>query len=138
MSHANDFARLCFTFFQAYEAHMEKHLAPTLTASHLTVLEYLTQLSQPKAADLIDYLQTTPAAVTTLIDRMQKAGLVDRSRDEHDKRIVRLIVTPTGNSEMLRGQQVRETFLQTQLNHLSTHNQQMLVYLFGKIVKFEQ
>lgn len=136
MSHASDFANLWFTFNQEYEAHMDQHLAPTLTASHLVVLEFLDQHPQSKAADLIDFMKTTPAAVTTLIDRMQRAGLVDRLRDQADKRIVRLLLTDFGLIEMQRGQQVREAFIQSQLNHLSSHNQQMLLYLFGKIVKF--
>ena len=41
-----------------------------------------------KPSDLIEYLSTTPAAVTTLLDRMEKAELIVRVRDEKDRRIV--------------------------------------------------
>jgi DNA-binding MarR family transcriptional regulator len=137
MSHASDFAKLSYTFNLEFEAYLETHLAPTLTASQLIVLEFLEQNQHSKPSDLIDFMKSTPAAVTTLLDRMQKANLIVRTKDEHDKRIVRLSITSFGADEIKRGQEVRETFMQNQFNALSTHNQQMLVYLFGKVAKFD-
>lgn len=136
MGYANDFAKLWFTFSREYKAYMDHNLGPGLTEGQLVVIEYLLKHEQVKPSDLIDYLVTTPAAVTTILDRMEKAGLVARERDESDRRIVRVKLTESGIEEGKRGLELREAFLQNQLDQLSTHNQQVLIYLFGKVAAF--
>ncbi|MDT9725536.1 MarR family transcriptional regulator [Xylanibacillus composti] len=114
---------------------MEQHLAPTLTEGQFTVLDYL--LDRPlefvKPSDLLPHLSTTPAAVTTLLDRMEKNGLIMRKRDDQDRRIVWIMPTDKGKSEGDRGRQVRRQFFEQTLDRLSRHNQQLFIYLFGKV-----
>lgn len=130
-----EFAKLWWKLSKDLRTHMETELAPSLTEGQLTVLELL-QLSgktKMKPSDFIDYLATTPAAITTLLDRMEKGGLIARERDEKDRRIVWVIVTERGRAECERGIQIREQFLQQYLSRISSHNQQLLVYLLGKV-----
>nr|WP_275900780.1 MarR family transcriptional regulator [Paenibacillus periandrae] len=112
---------------------MDLQLSPTLTEGQLTVLELLVGRDRMKPSDFIEYLATTPAAITTLLDRMEKAELLSRSRDEKDRRIVWVEVTDKGKAECLRGTEIRERFLQQYLSRISSHNQQLLVYLLGKV-----
>jgi len=46
-------------------------------------------------------------AVTTMLQRMQKAGLIDRRPDEHDQRVMRTYLTDQGRE---LESQMRETF----------------------------
>ncbi|MDQ1909350.1 MarR family transcriptional regulator [Paenibacillus sp. GD4] len=135
-----DFARLWWKLSKDLRTHMEAELAPTLTEGQLTVLELLMYSGQErmKPSDFIEYLATTPAAITTLLDRMEKSGLIIRERDEKDRRIVWVLVTEKGQSECERGMQVREQFLQSYLSRISSHNQQLLVYLLGKVTNAEK
>ncbi|WP_284640125.1 MarR family winged helix-turn-helix transcriptional regulator [Paenibacillus silviterrae] len=135
-----DFARLWWKLSKDLRTHMEAELAPTLTEGQLTVLELLMYSGQErmKPSDFIEYLATTPAAITTLLDRMEKSGLIIRERDEKDRRIVWVLVTEKGQSECERGMQVREQFLQSYLSRISSHNQQLLVYLLGKVTNTEK
>ena len=128
-----EFAKLWFKLSKDFKLHMENELAPTLTESQLTVLEYLIAHDRMKPSDLLDFLATTPAAVTTLLDRMEKNELIARERDEKDRRIVWVNVTDKGRAECQRGLEVREAFLNSYLNRISAHNQQLLVYLLGKV-----
>jgi len=128
-----EFAKLWFKLSKDFKLHMENELAPTLTESQLTVLEYLIAHDRMKPSDLLDFLATTPAAVTTLLDRMEKNELIVRERDEKDRRIVWVNVTDKGRAECQRGLEVREAFLNSYLNRISAHNQQLLVYLLGKV-----
>jgi DNA-binding MarR family transcriptional regulator len=112
---------------------METELAPSLTESQLTVLEYLLSQDKMKPSDLLEFLATTPAAVTTLLDRMEKNGLIVRERDEKDRRMVWIVVTEKGKAECERGVQVRESYLDGCLDRISAHNQHLLVYLLGKV-----
>ncbi|MFD0867865.1 Uncharacterized HTH-type transcriptional regulator yusO [Chlamydia abortus] len=131
--YTNDFARLWFKLSKDLKNHMETGLAPTLTEGQLNVLELLEAHERMKPSDFIAYLETTPAAITTLLDRMEKGGLIVRERDDHDRRIVWVKTTDRGREECARGVQIREQFLQSHLDRISAHNQQLLVYLLGKV-----
>lgn len=130
---ASEFARLWSRLTKDYKAHMEEHLAPSLTEAQLTVLELLVEHDRMKPSELIPYLETTPAAVTMLLDRMEKNGLVHRERDQQDRRIVWILITPTGMEEARRGIHIRDEFMSSALSRISVHNQNVLLYLLGKI-----
>ncbi|WHX47281.1 MarR family transcriptional regulator [Paenibacillus woosongensis] len=131
--HTEEFGKLLSKIVKDYQNHLEEELAPTLTTSQLSVLEVLEQNGQLKPSDLIPFLATTPAAVTMLLDRMEKAELIRRDRDEEDRRIVWISITEKGKAEADRGISIRHAYLDGVLSRISTHNQQLLVYLMGKI-----
>ena len=131
--HTVEFARVWSKLAKDYKMHMESGLAPTLTEAQLTVLEVLGEEGKMKPSDFIPYLATSPAAVTMLLDRMEKNGLIARERDERDRRIVWVSITEKGAQEAERGAGVREEFLKSTLSRISSHNQQLLVYLLGKV-----
>lgn len=131
----HDFAKIWRQVSKDLRSHMEEALAPTLTEGQLTVLELLLHsgMDRMKPSDFTEHLATTPAAVTTLLDRMERGGLIVRERDEKDRRIVWVLATELGQNECKRGIQVREQFLQSYLGRISSHNQQLLIYLLGKV-----
>ncbi|TYP72618.1 DNA-binding MarR family transcriptional regulator [Paenibacillus methanolicus] len=116
-----------------WKSHLEDGLSPALTEGQLNVLELLLQHQPMKPSDLLVYLATTPAAITTLLDRMERGGLVTRSRDDSDRRIVWVTVTEKGEDEARRGLELRDAYITEALDKISSHNQQLLVYLLGKV-----
>ncbi len=134
--YTDEFAKLWFKLSKDLKVHMDDQLAPTITEGQFTVLEFLLAGDKVKPSDLIQHLATTPAAITTLLDRMEKSGLVIRERDSNDRRIVWIHLTPKGTEEGRRGIEIREKFLGSYLNRISAHNQQLLVYLLGKVSNF--
>lgn len=133
MDTASEFVKIWMKLTKDWSAQLEEELAPQLTAGQLEVLELLQGNDLMKPSDLLPYLETTPAAVTTLLDRMEKAGLVERRRDENDRRIVWIHMTELGRSEVERGLRVRADVANRSLERISSHNRQLLVYLVGKI-----
>jgi len=57
--------------------------------------------------DLAEAMQLSRPAVTTMLQRMQKAGLIDRRPDERDQRVMRTYLTDQGRE---LESQMRETF----------------------------
>ncbi|WP_058304513.1 MarR family winged helix-turn-helix transcriptional regulator [Gorillibacterium timonense] len=128
-----DFIRLWHKLSKDMKQHLEDELAP-LTEGQLQVLELLLGAeNRMKPSDLVEILETTPAAVTTLLDRMEKGSLIQRERDEKDRRLVWITVTDKGKSECDRGIDVRKRYVEAHLGNISSHNQQLLVYLLGKV-----
>ncbi|MCR8641678.1 MarR family transcriptional regulator [Paenibacillus sp. N1-5-1-14] len=131
--YSTEFAKLWFKISKEIKNHMETELSPALTEGQLNVLELLTEQESMKPSDFLEYLETTPAAVTTLLDRMERGELIERRRDEKDRRIVWVHVTDKGKAEYERGMRIRQELLNTYLDRISAHNQQLFMYLLGKI-----
>lgn len=108
--HSTEFSKIWHKILKDYKLHMDSKLAPTLTDAQLTVLELLQERDAMKPSDLAPHLATSPAAVTMLLDRMEKHNLIVRERDAADRRIVWVSITETGQQETLRGLKVRSDF----------------------------
>lgn len=129
---SEDFTKVWTKLTREWKMNLEQSLAP-LTEGQLNVLELLLDSEPMKPSDLIPYLSTTPAAVTTLLDRMERNGLIVRSRDNQDRRIVWITVSEQGISEAERGRAIRSRLISESLDRISAHNQQLLVLLLGKV-----
>jgi DNA-binding MarR family transcriptional regulator len=132
--HASEFSKIWHKILKDYKLHMDSNLAPSLTDAQLTVLELLQERDAMKPSDLTPHLATSPAAVTMLLDRMEKNGLIIRERDAADRRIVWVSITEIGTQETVRGLKIRSDFFAEALDPISSHNQQLLLYLMGKMV----
>ncbi|MFC4302915.1 MarR family winged helix-turn-helix transcriptional regulator [Cohnella boryungensis] len=133
MDKTGEFVKSWMKLTKDWNAQMEAGLAPQLTAGQLEVLELLQAHEPMKPSELLPHLETTPAAITTLLDRMERAGLVERNRDVNDRRIVWITMTALGRSEVKRGVEVRSEIVNRSLERISSHNRQLLVYLIGKV-----
>lgn len=134
MSRADEFGKLFFKLSKDYKAYIDEALAPHLTEGQLAVLEFALENGKVKPSDFLPYLSTTPAAVTTLLDRMEKSGLIQRVRDAEDRRVVWVHLTEKGKREGLRGIKIRERYFKRSIELISEHNQQLFIYLFGKVI----
>lgn len=132
--HASEFSKIWHKILKEYKLHMDNNLAPSLTDAQLTVLELLQENDVMKPSDLAPHLATSPAAVTMLLDRMEKHGLIIRTRDAGDRRIVWVCITEIGKRETARGLKIRSDFFAEALDPISSHNQQLLLLLMGKMV----
>jgi DNA-binding MarR family transcriptional regulator len=51
-----------------------------------------------RAGEVAKRLMTSPATITSVVDTLQRDGHVERRRDDHDRRAVRLHITDSGRS----------------------------------------
>ena len=54
--------------------------------------------SRVRITDIADWLRRSPNSVSMLVDRMVKAGLVNRIRDKTDRRVVYVVLTNKGEN----------------------------------------
>lgn len=129
---SEEFTRIWTKMTREWKISLEEDLAP-LTEGQLNVLDILLQHEPMKPSDLLHYLNTTPAAITTLLDRMERNELIVRTRDDNDRRIVWISLSEKGKEEAQRGSEIRSKLIGEALDRISAHNQQLLVYLLGKV-----
>ena len=65
-----------------------------ISSSDLECLDFLNIEGRVTAGRLAELTGLTTGAVTGLVDRMEKAGLVRRERDEEDRRKVHIVMVP--------------------------------------------
>jgi len=88
--------RLAVTFNLLYQE-IKKDLAnEDLTFAQLDILVCLNRTRGLPLTEVADRLLVTGGNVTGIVDRMEKAGLVTRQRDNKDKRIVWARLTEKG------------------------------------------
>jgi DNA-binding MarR family transcriptional regulator len=69
-----------------------------LTAPQLLVLRAIRDLGAVAISRLSSEVSLSQATVTTILDRLEKRGLVDRRRSEQDKRVVHALLTDAGRA----------------------------------------
>lgn len=67
------------------------------------ILGYLLQHGDCSQKELADALGVSPASIATSLKRMSKAGFIERTADETDRRINRLKITPAGKDVFFAG-----------------------------------
>lgn len=67
-----------------------------LTAPQLMVLQAIRDLGAVAISRLSTEVSLSQATVTTIIDRLEKRGYVERRRSESDKRVVHALLTDAG------------------------------------------
>jgi MarR family 2-MHQ and catechol resistance regulon transcriptional repressor len=71
-----------------------------LTYGQLSVLEALHHLGPMHACDLAQKVLRSNANMTTVLDNLEKAGLVVRERSKDDRRFVRVSLTSAGRKRI--------------------------------------
>jgi DNA-binding MarR family transcriptional regulator len=99
-------AQLIFSLGRAYYAYvglLELLLAETGLGGHVRpgmgpILFALFEEDGHSIKDLAARVQLSGSTMTGLLTRMERGGLVERRRDDHDGRVVRVRITPLGRS----------------------------------------
>ncbi|MGD9934928.1 MAG: MarR family winged helix-turn-helix transcriptional regulator [Dehalococcoidia bacterium] len=85
-----------------------RELDQRLTREHdVTFVQAVTLLAidsfeQPQPHLVAQYLSQQSQTVTGVLDRIERAGLIERLRDMSDRRAVRLVLTPKGDALVQR------------------------------------
>jgi len=80
--------------------------------------------------DLARYLEVTKAAITKMIDRLEKAGLVARQLSATDRRVIHPVITEAGRDRLLKSRDVFYDYLRTHLfDHVAPEDMDRVVAL---------
>ena len=74
----------------------ERMNAHSVTYAQWPALAALSRQQSRTAADLARELQTDAGAMTRMLDRLEEKGLITRTRDQADRRVTQIQLTPEG------------------------------------------
>jgi len=97
LSTSNDVLIAVRKIIRATDIH-SRHLAKTsgLTTPQLMLLQAIRSLGAVAIARLAEAVSLSQATVTTIIDRLEQRGYVERRRSAEDKRVVHACLTEAG------------------------------------------
>lgn len=90
------FDRMSRFMTSAASAYQSVAPGPMLSASQRSVLRALINSGPHQVSEVANQLGVTLSAATGLVDRLVKSKLVTRERDQEDRRVVWVKITPEG------------------------------------------
>ena len=88
----------------------------------------------PTVAGLARDLETDPAAMTRVLDRLEAKGLVARERSTIDRRVVQIALTPEGQAVAARVPPVLAEVLNGHLSDFTHEEWQQLLHLLRRML----
>ncbi len=106
-----------------------------LTLPQFYTLLHLDQRAEAlNMSDLADATHQSAASLTGVVDRLREKQLVERIRDERDRRQVLVAVTTQGRELLSEIKQARREQMQMALNHLDEAEVQLLITLLDHML----
>lgn len=107
--------------------------ATNLTTSQLLVLQSIADAGELTVGEIAGEVKLAQASVTTLVDRLQTAGLVKRTRGDTDKRKVFVSCTEDGLKLLERAPMALHDRFSTRFQGLEEWEQTMLVAVLQRV-----
>jgi DNA-binding MarR family transcriptional regulator len=88
---------LSFSVHRKGESLIRDQIGSDLTNDQHYILRYISQTESCTSSELAEEFDVKKSAITAIINRMWEKGLIQRTRDEKDRRVVYLTLTEKGN-----------------------------------------
>ncbi|HLN64293.1 MAG TPA: MarR family transcriptional regulator [Symbiobacteriaceae bacterium] len=118
-------------FFRHFHSRIEEEGG--LSPSQYLVLKVLDKLETLTVSDLAARLDMTVAGATGLLDRLVRAGLVERERDLVDRRVVRVTLSEEGRRQLQAAAAQRRAILADFFGPLTREEVAQLVAIYEKV-----
>lgn len=119
---------------RAIDMHSKKLSKDTgLTAPQLLVLQSVAAAERAKPSDIARQVHLSQATITSIVDRLVRAGLVVRERNEHDRRSLEVVITEKGAQHLVGAPELLQEGFQSAFDHLADWEKSMLVSSMQKV-----
>lgn len=98
-----------------------------LTAPQLLILQATASHGEMTMGDIATEVSVSQATVTTILDRLEKRGLIERKRGERDKRRVYAYLTDAGRDIMERAPTPLQDEFMSRFSHLEDWEQSLIL-----------
>jgi DNA-binding MarR family transcriptional regulator len=119
--------------FHYFHGRLEAAGAPS--PSQYFVLKQLEAVGSLSVSDLAQRLDMTTAGSTGLVDRLVRAGLVQRTRDENDRRVVWVALSEAGISKLAEARELRRSIMADICRSLTPPEIDQLLVLYEKMAR---
>ncbi|MBI5116278.1 MarR family transcriptional regulator [Candidatus Poribacteria bacterium] len=106
----------------------------SLTISELHTIALIGRLASPRMSELAQRGRVTRGTITFMIDKLEKKGYVKKTRNEKDRRVVRVSLTPLGTKANKLHEEFHRRIIDSIMGLLTESERQQAAVLVEKIV----
>lgn len=96
------YIHVSFSVNKIAEGMIKEEIGSDLTNDQHYTLRYINKVGSCTSSELAEVFDVKKSAITAIITRMWEKGLIQRTRDENDRRLVYLALTDKGNDLFLK------------------------------------
>lgn len=126
--------RLMNLLVRRLHVELAQHLVTGITGSQFIILKKIQENGKMTVSEVANDLYVSLSAITAQIDRMFRTGLVSRTRDEGDRRVVWLELTPAGEEVCEACQASRLKVMGKYLKKLEETDLENLLKIYEKLL----
>lgn len=104
-----------------------------ITPPQFNALHTLDDHGSLTMGELCDHLYLACSTATDLIDRMERNGLIERQRDQNDRRVIRLKITERGHEIIEKVIEARYEYLSGVLREVSAEERERIVCSLSQV-----
>lgn len=101
----NRYVTVSFQVHKKAESLIKCQLGNDLTNDQHYILRYMFNSGSCTSTELAEVFEVNKSAITAIISRMADRGLIERTRDENDRRVVYLTLTDEGKDLYQKAQE---------------------------------
>ena len=129
----NSFNHMVRIMTSATAAYQEVAPGPKITGSQLIVLRALLGRGPLQVTEVANELMVTLSAATGLVDRLVKAHLAVRERDQRDRRVVWVKITAEGEAALKAAEERRRAAFREMVKNLSEEDLERLCDILERL-----
>lgn len=124
---------LSFSVMKNGEALVRGEIGSDLTTDQLYVLRYINRAQSCTATELAEVFDVKKSAITAIINRMWAKGLIKRTRDMKDRRVVYLTLTEQGIELFCKTEERVQNLVESLINKFDFDEIQQFIETYEKL-----
>ncbi|MFZ5814776.1 MAG: MarR family winged helix-turn-helix transcriptional regulator [Bacillota bacterium] len=130
--HLDRVEELSRRFFRHLHTRLEQG-ACGISPSQYPLLRMLEERGESTVSEVAAHLGMSVAGATGLIDRLVRAGLVERRRDESDRRLVFVTLSPAGREGLAEARRLRRSIIAELMSALTREEVEQYMRIYEKM-----
>jgi DNA-binding MarR family transcriptional regulator len=112
---------------------VKEQIGSDLTNDQHYTLRYINQVGSCTSSELAEVFDVKKSAITAMITRMWEKGLIQRTRDENDRRVVYLTLTEKGNELYAKTEEKIHKLVESLITRFDQAEIQKFIETFEKL-----
>ena len=127
------YIHLSFSVHRKGEALIKEQIGNDLTNDQQYTLRYISKAGSCTSSELADAFEVQKSAITAIINRLWEKGLIQRTRDEKDRRVVYLTLTEKGKELFTKTEERIQKLVESFIKQFDQKEIQQFIQTYEKL-----
>lgn len=127
------YIEVSFSVNKKAESLVKEQIGSDLTNDQHYTLRYMNRVGTCTSSELAEVFNVKKSAITAIINRMWEKGLIQRTRDENDRRVVYLTLTDKGKELFRQTEQRVHNLVESLITRFDSKEIQQFIETFEKL-----